>query len=221
MSLALPRRSDAYDDRILTLGVVVDDATLLLLGTHADVEDTLAHELSHIVVGLAAEGPYSTVPRWLDEGLAMYAEGGLPDDNSRALERAIQQDSLISVRSLSGYSGIASEVDLFYGEVYSLVGFMLEEYGRDRMALFVDLIHDGHYQEDALRQVYGFGLDGLDEHWRQSVGLGPRQDRSSPKTAEPSSDRQTPDWQSCWGSLAAGILSVFAAAVGRVRAGTA
>jgi len=57
MSLALPRTSESYDERILTLGVVVDEATLLLLGPHRDVEGTIAHELSHIVVGASCWKP--------------------------------------------------------------------------------------------------------------------------------------------------------------------
>jgi hypothetical protein len=44
--------------------------------------------LSHIVVGLATKNPFGDLPRWLDEGLAMYAEGELPARNRRALEQA-------------------------------------------------------------------------------------------------------------------------------------
>ena len=174
MSPALPRMSDAYDDRILTLGVVVDEGTLLILGPHPDVEPTIAHELAHVVVGLATDNPYAELPRWLDEGLAMYAEGEIPADNKRELEAAIRRDGLISVRSLSGYTGDPEEVNLFYGEVYSLVDFMLKTYGREKIGQLLDAIRKGLYQEEALQQVYGFGLDELDRLWRESLGLGPR-----------------------------------------------
>jgi hypothetical protein len=174
MAAALPRTSEAYDDRILTLGVVVDDATLLLLGSHPDVEGTIAHELSHIVVGLATDNPYASLPRWLDEGLAMYAEGELPSGNRRALERAIRNDQLISVRSLSGYTGDPSQVDLFYGQVYSVVEYLLQTHGKDQMSELLDAVREGLYQEDALQRVYGFGLDELDAQWRESLGLSPR-----------------------------------------------
>jgi len=174
MSLALPRNSDAYDDRILTLGVVVDDATMLILGSHPDVEGTVAHELSHVVVGLLTDNPYASLPRWLDEGLAMYSEGDLPDGNRRALDTAIRRDQLISVRSLSGYTGDPSQVDLFYGEVYRLVEFLLQTYGKEKMGELLTAIREGLYQEDALQRVYGLGLDELDAQWRESVGLRPR-----------------------------------------------
>ncbi|MEM4724240.1 MAG: peptidase MA family metallohydrolase, partial [Candidatus Hadarchaeum sp.] len=155
MSLALPRKSEVYDDRTVTLGVVVDEGTLLLLGTHPDVEYTIGHELAHIVVGLVTDNPYAEVPRWLDEGLAMYSEGELPAANRRALEEAIRRDQLISVRSLSGYVGDPAQVDLFYGEVYSLVEFLLRTYGKEKMAELLAAIREGLYQEEALQRVYG------------------------------------------------------------------
>ncbi len=180
MSLALPRQSDAYDDRILTLGVVVDDATLLLLGPHSEVAGTIAHELSHIVVGLATDNPYSAIPRWLDEGLSMYSEGDLPAGNRRALQSAIERDQLISVRSLSGYTGDPAQVDLFYGEVYSLVDYLLQSYGADKMTQLLNAFTEGITQEEALQRVYGFGINELDARWRQSLGLQPRETPSPP-----------------------------------------
>ncbi|HQJ51717.1 MAG TPA: peptidase MA family metallohydrolase [Anaerolineae bacterium] len=174
MSLALPGKSDAFDDRILTLGVVVDDATLLILGSHQAVKGTMAHELTHVVVGLATDNPYAELPRWLDEGLAMVSEGALPGDNQRELDAAVRGDRLISVHSLSGYTGNPDEVDLFYGEAHSLVSFMLRTFGKDKIGQLLGAIKEGLYQEEALRRVYGFGLDELDTRWRASLGLGPR-----------------------------------------------
>jgi len=192
MSKALPGTSDSYDDRVLTLGVVVDEGTLLILGSHSDVEGTIAHEMAHVVVGLATDNPYAELPRWLDEGLAMMSEGELPTDNRRALENAVRGDSLISVRSLSGYTGDPEEVDLFYGEVYSLVDFMLQTYGKEKITQLLSAVREGLYQEQALQQVYGFGLDELDRQWRASLGLGPRPTPGTPTPgAAPSTQRRT------------------------------
>ena len=174
MRQALPSRSERYDEMTVTLGMVVSGDTLLLLGNASNVEQTLAHELSHIVVGLATDNPISDLPRWLDEGLAMYAERELPATNQLALDRAIRNDELISVRSLSGYSGDPDMVDLFYAESYSLISFMLDEYGRDKMRELLTEFSGGIYQEDALMAVYGFGLDELDARWREHLGMSPR-----------------------------------------------
>ena len=219
MAAALPRSSEAYDDRILTLGVVVDEATLLLLGPHPDVEGTIAHELSHIVVGLATDNPYAELPRWLDEGLAMYSEGELPDGNRRALQAAIEQDRLISVRSLSGYTGDPSQVNLFYGEVYSLIDYLLETYGKEKMTELLTAIREGLYQQEALERVYGFGLDELDARWRESLGLSPRGTSDSPATQPQPEDEPRP--LPCPLALAGGLAGVSVAVWGRKRAGAA
>lgn len=174
MGRALAQRSEVYDDRVLTLGVSVGQETLLLLASHREAEMVIAHELSHVVVGMATDNPYADLPRWLDEGLAMYAEGAMPDDNQRALDQAIARDELLTIRSMSSYSGQAEQVDLYYGQAYSVLAFMLEEYGRAKLTELLGVFAEGSRQEDALMRVYGFGLDALDEQWRASLGLGPR-----------------------------------------------
>lgn len=174
MRAALSSRSETYDDRVMTLGVTVSDDTLLLLGSHRDLDMVAAHELSHIVAGLATDNPYADLPRWLDEGLAMYSEGEFPEDNKRALDAAVALDSLLSIRSMSSYSGQADQVDLYYGEVRSVIDFMLETYGREKMQALLGVFAEGSLAEDALQEVLGLGLDDLDNAWRESLGLEPR-----------------------------------------------
>ncbi|MEN6479760.1 MAG: peptidase MA family metallohydrolase [Anaerolineales bacterium] len=180
MSAALAQRSTIFDSQVTTLGVAVSDDTLLLLGSDENAPATLAHELSHLIVGLATDNPYAGLPRWLDEGLAMYAEGQLPRNNRLALEQAIKEDSLLTIRSMSSYSGQAEQVDMYYGAVYSVVDYMLQTYGRDKMRALLRVFAQGARQEDALQQVYGLTLDELDAGWRQSLGLKPR---SAPTSA--------------------------------------
>jgi len=178
MERAIAGRSDEYDAATITLGMTVDDDAMLLLGADDDAEATLAHELCHIVVGSATENPYSGLPRWLDEGLAMYAQGSMDSVNRRALESGIKSDALLSIRSMSSYSGQASEVNLFYGEAYSIVDFMLQEYGRTKMQELLSVFAEGIDQETALEQVLNVGLDELDTIWRASLGLAPRSTRT-------------------------------------------
>jgi hypothetical protein len=176
MSQALSKRSEGYDERVTTLGVAVDERTLLLLGTHRDVNQTVAHELTHLVVHLATDNPYASLPRWLDEGLAMVNEGELPSGNKRALDAGIRANKLLSVRSMTSYSGMASQVDLYYGQAFSIATFMLKEGGAAKMQQLLAVFAKGTRQEEALQAVYGFGLDELDTRWRASLGLGPRRE---------------------------------------------
>ena len=117
----------------------------------------------------------------------MFTEATLPDGNARALDRAIRSDNLISVRSLSGYTGDPAQVDLYYGEVYSVVDFLLTQFGEDKMAELLRVFSAGVHQEDALQRVYGLGLDELDAQWRASLGL---QARPTPAPTLDSGERE-------------------------------
>jgi len=132
----------------------------------------LVHELTHLVVHRATFSPYAQLPVWLDEGLAMYAEGELDPVFRSYLERAISEDELISVRSLcSPFSAYPEKALLSYAQSYSLVGYLLENYGRDRMLDLLTLLKEGNTYDEALMEVYGFDIEGLDISWRATLGL--------------------------------------------------
>ena len=135
----------------------------------------MAHELAHLVVYQAVFGPYGDIPVWLDEGLAVYTEGGLSSDRRSSLEEAISNDELISVRSLSSsFPTDPDEARLSYAESYSVVVFLLDNYGQDKMLQLLDVFREGSGYDGALIEVYGFDMDGLNELWRASLGLGPQ-----------------------------------------------
>ena len=152
---------------IVALGVDVDS---LIWGKRS-----LAHELAHLVTYQMTFNPYGDLPAWLNEGLSMYAEGDLRDDLHSALNQAISADNLISVRSLSGsFPAKTEEAALYYAQSYSLVDFLIHNYGKDRMLQLLSVFKEGSSYDDALLEVYGFDMDGLDDLWRQSLGLEPR-----------------------------------------------
>jgi hypothetical protein len=133
----------------------------------------LAHELGHMVTHQITYSPYGYVlPTWLDEGLAMYAEGKPDPYLESVLEKAIKQNNLISVRSLaSPFSAIPDEAYLSYAESHSIVSFLIQNYGSDKMLQLLNLFKDGRTYDEALVQVYGFDEDGLDTLWQQYIGV--------------------------------------------------
>lgn len=131
------------------------------------------HELTHWVVGQITFNNYGAgLPTWLNEGLATYGEGTLSSDYQAALENAIQNNELLSVRSLSSpFSAVPSVAYTSYGESNSIVTFLINEYGKDKMLQLLEVFQQGSTYDDALKQVYGFDQDGLDSLWRQSLGI--------------------------------------------------
>jgi len=130
----------------------------------------LVHELTHLVVYQATFGPCGKLPTWLNEGLAMYNEGGLDPYFNLYLQKAISEGGLISVRSLcSPFSAESEKAYVSYAEAYSLVKYLLDNYGQDKMLNILTLFKQGNTYDEALIKVYGFDIDGLDEGWRASL----------------------------------------------------
>jgi hypothetical protein len=69
-------------------------------------------------------------------------------------------------------------VNLFYGQSWSLVSFLVDTYGADKFAALFAEMKSGKTTDAALEAVYGFDQDGLEDEWRAGVGLPPRE-RSS------------------------------------------
>jgi hypothetical protein len=133
----------------------------------------LVHELTHLVVHQATFGPYGQLPLWLDEGLATYSEGELAPDLRSSLNKAISEGTLISVRSLcSPFSAYTDKASLSYAESYSLVEYLLDNYGQDKMLDLLTVLKQGSTYDEALTQVYGFDINGLDGRWRAALTSG-------------------------------------------------
>jgi hypothetical protein len=131
------------------------------------------HELTHWIVGQKTFNDYGAgLPTWLDEGLATYGEGSLNPLYQSALNSAIQNNQLLSVRSLSSpFSAVAQQAYISYGESNSIVTFLINTYGKDKMVQLLNVFHQGSTYDDALMQVYGFDQDGLNKLWLQSIGV--------------------------------------------------
>jgi hypothetical protein len=133
-------------------------------------KSALVHELMHLVVHQATFGPYGQLPLWLDEGLAMYSEGELDPTLRSYLEEAISKDELISVRSLcSPFSAYSEKASLSYAQSYSLVVYLMDNYGQDSMLDLLTILKQGSTYDEALTEVYGFDIDGLDARWRATL----------------------------------------------------
>ena len=188
---------------------------------------TTAHELAHMVVHQAVFGPFGHIPVWLDEGLAVYTEGELRSDFRSHLDDAISEDELISVRSLaSSFPTDPDEARLSYAESYSLVVFLLDNYGQGKILELLDVFKQGSGYDDALIQVYGFDMDGLNELWRASLGLGTQSTGTLDEIGEApgciASLKTTKGTHDTWGVIGLGVLLLFPAmvfALHRVRRG--
>ena len=62
----------------------------------------VVHELAHLLLAEVTFNCFGRLPTWLNEGLAVYSEGDLPEFQRLALDAAVANDELIGLRSLNG-----------------------------------------------------------------------------------------------------------------------
>lgn len=129
-------------------------------------EGALVHELTHMVNYQMTNNPYSGLPTWLDEGLAMYSEGPLDSTFEVSLVAALKLNELFTVRSMaSPFSTDANLSYQEYAESYSLVDFLISTYGEPKLLAFLEAFHQGNTYDGALMAVYSFDMDGLYKLW--------------------------------------------------------
>lgn len=154
---------------IIAIGIAPDE---LSWGQRA-----IAHELAHMIVDQLTFNCLRDIPTWLSEGLATYnedASGKPPVAYAEALVQGITGGRLISVRGLSGgFPTAQGEALLAYGQSFSLVQYLVKQYGPSKLGRLLSLHRAGHGTDEALKQVYEFDQEGLDREWRQNIGAPP------------------------------------------------
>ncbi len=173
---ALPFRSQATSQQLITQGMAFDEERVLMVHSgDRSVTGTTAHEFVHLLVGDALGRAYSRVPAWLNEGLAEYGSrhSGPREIVNFTVERAIASGDLRPIWHLGTYSGTPDEIIYAYAHGESVVTFLIQEYGEAKMAELMQAIARTFDIDKALEQVYGFDQHGLDSAWRLEIGLEP------------------------------------------------
>jgi tetratricopeptide (TPR) repeat protein len=156
-------------------------------------QETLRHELSHLVVYQLTFNCWgNSVPTWLEEGLATYAEGDQPADEAR-VEQAADEDELLTLRILSGsFSADSEEAHLSYAQSYHVVRYLIDTHGRDKVLEVLAQLGEGAPVDDVLLEIYGFDTDGLEAEWRSSIGAQVRATATPTAGAVAGEDEATP-----------------------------
>ncbi len=186
MVVALPPQAKAAQRELITQGQAwYDYGIFLMLAGDPRPDGVASHELTHMVVREATEGAFVNLPAWLNEGLAEYANINPGYSYDILLAQAISSQKLFPLRHMQAMPGIPTETLLFYGQARAIVKYLIDTYGEDKLRqLFVAFNKDGLPIDEALKKVYGFDQDGLDNAWRGSLGL-PLLEKEEPTQKEP------------------------------------
>ena len=166
-------------------GQAFPENNIVIIGVSTEQLDwgksTEAHELTHVLVGHLTFSCLGFIPTWLNEGLAMYGEGGPESARVAQFDQAKAANQLPSLDSLAGgFSEESDRANLSYTESYSVVNFLIQTYGRDKMTTLLIALRDGATIDAALQSAYSLDTNGLEDAWRTSIGASPRIGTSNP-----------------------------------------
>jgi hypothetical protein len=144
--------------------------TAVSSGSFEWAKDALPHEITHLLVEEAVFGPFGDIPTWLNEGLAQYSESEMDSYSRGILNTAIAEDTLISIKSLSGsFPTDSSGAYLAYAESRTVVEFLIGSFGWEKMRQLLDVYKDGSTNDKALLAVYGFDVNSLEAQWKDYI----------------------------------------------------
>ena len=116
-------------------------------------------------------GPgYSTMPTWLDEGLATNIELQPEPAYADALATATQSETLIPLEALCGPFGIdRARAILSYAESASIVRYLQDQEGPADIRQLLEAYRDGATCEGGIQRVFQKSLSELQFDWENNV----------------------------------------------------
>lgn len=172
MVMALPFRSATVSQDLQAQGMAfTDERVLLVHGFDPTVTGTTSHEFTHLLVAEAAGGTSAVIPSWLNEGLAEYGNIDKTDEYDAALRYGIYTRRIKPLWYQQTFSGEPEDIIIAYGQGKSVVSFMVENWGEDKISEIFEAVRQTNDIDTALLRVYGLDQYGIDSAWRLSVGM--------------------------------------------------
>jgi hypothetical protein len=135
-----------------------------------DMETLIPHELAHVMLYRSVGDGYSSLPVWLNEGIASLAELYPNPDYEQALTIASKNNSLLPIANLCDTFPLdASRAFLAYAESQSFVRFLRDSYGTPALFSLTSAYADGLSCDQGVVRALGTSLVSLDTRWRESV----------------------------------------------------
>lgn len=156
-------------------GVAAPDEGLIVLrayggtgGAYSELRSILRHELAHIA--LYRFLPDARVPRWFNEGYAMWAAGELDNDGTWMLRLAFATGKAPPLDSLElSWPAVAVDARIAYLLAASVVQYLVAESGTRGLEDFMRRWRASGDFDAALASTYGLSVDQLEIHWRRHV----------------------------------------------------
>lgn len=131
-------------------------------------ENSIPHELMHVLLYQTLGAGYSALPVWLIEGLASIAELNPNPDYPILLDSAFSRNNLLRIPLLcEGFPADTSNALLAYAQSASFTQYLYRTYGAEGLKRLIAQYSDGLNCETGAREALGKDLTQLERQWRQ------------------------------------------------------
>lgn len=143
----------------------------LLRGKRKDVVETAAHEVAHVLLGRAV-GEGFQIPRWLNEGFAMYEAREWNAWDTGAMMWASATSSFFPFEDLTeDFPAGEQDARVAYLQSISMVSYLLDNYGREGFISFIRGLREHRNLNYSLKLNYELTMKELEKRWVKKVRL--------------------------------------------------
>lgn len=133
-----------------------------------DINQIAIHELVHIILDRATKG--NPIPRWLNEGLAVYYSGEKGYASSTLVSKALVNHSLIPLSDIDDVLSFhRDKAQLAYQQSYLAVSYLFENYGSEGVKNIIHKLGEGKNLNQAFIEVIDLDLWEFEEEWLQYI----------------------------------------------------
>lgn len=151
-------------------GLIVIDYSKMRIDPFT-LDETIKHELCHLLLHKHIKG--GDLPRWLDEGVAQWISGGLPDiimKKNVFLDEEILSGRYLRIEALKDrFPKNSRALILAYAESKSLIDYIISKYGSQGIIRLLNHLKDGEPIDSAVIKSYSISLHELEKRWHDQL----------------------------------------------------
>ena len=135
------------------------------------LDETIKHELCHLLLHKYISKEH--LPRWLDEGVAQWISGGLPDIMMKKnifLDEEILSGRYLSLKTLTDrFPSSSRTLTLAYAESKSFIDYIVREYGSQGIIRLLHYLKDGEPIHTAVTKSFSISIEELEKRWQDQL----------------------------------------------------
>ena len=141
-------------------------------GPDSYLETTVVHEVTHVVFGDSTDNPFHDPAKWLNEGLATWAEEHSADEQRATVESEASRGGLFSFDAITYNFPFGTRgTTLSYAMGTTMVDMIIDEYGEDAIAQIAESYRAGASDDQALEEGTGVDADQLYADFYDAFGV--------------------------------------------------